>query len=274
MRGGVITMLHRYNYLVVFVVLIFTGCATVAPTVKPSNVLPELGQFYGVHFTTNSQTIPSTPWGIQYKPINNTDQPRFNQYLDIFSQEFSKMPVELLRLANLKSVIFVKDMSISGQARTALPDYYNDVLYFDINIAFSHARRVIHHEFYHMLEEELFGSTYYKDPSWAKLNYDDFSYGKGGAFSRDKNLSVYSHPDKGFINGYAMSGLEEDKAEIWSLLWLDYNWQQVAPMLKSDCVIIAKINQLITQMAERSKALSISFWQARFNPYLLKAACE
>lgn len=269
-------MLKPFKLTFSALTIILSGCVSIQP---PKNlaqeVLPQLSEYYGIELTTNTKNIPPTSWGLQYTPITVGDEQKLSSYLSLFEQEFSKMPPELLTLSNLKSVVFVKDMSVVEQPRAAVPDYLNEVLYYDINVkSAAYARRVIHHEFYHMLEQELFGSAYYIDPDWTILNNSTFSYGNGGAFSRKGSLSGYDHPITGFINGYAMSGIEEDKAEIWTILWLDYNWQKVYPMLKADCVLISKINQLINQMAERTEALPVSFWHARFNPYLLKNKCS
>src|SRR5690606_1012800 len=105
----------------------------------------------------------------------------------------------------------------AGQERWAVPDFVHETLYLDVAVRFARdevfQRRVIHHEFYHLLEEEWNGDPYFKDPAWAALNTPEHRYGAGGAANRDRRLSLFNHPAPGFVSRYAMTGLEEDKAE-------------------------------------------------------------
>ena len=260
------------KFLVLCAWLTAAGCAAL-PHRYSKAVLPELSAHYGVRFTLDAERQPDTGWPLRYDPVDSRFDPALTDYLAVFEQEFSQMPKGLIQLSGLRSVVFVSNLTIGGQPRAAVPDYDNEVLYYDVSLRGSqHARRVVHHEFYHMLEQQLFGSAYYKDPLWGALNAPGFVYGNGGAAERRRTLAAYNHPYPGFVNGYAMTGLEEDKAEIWTVLWLDHNWQQIYPMLKDDCILVAKINYMMTQMAARTEALPLRFWQSRFNPFLLRAS--
>ena len=256
--------------LLLLTLIVASGCSAL-PHRYSKAVLPELSAYYGVRFTLDADRQPDTGWPLRYATIDSRFDPALADYLAVFEQEFSKMPKGLIRLSGLRTVVFVSNLTMAGQSRAAVPDYDNEVLYYDVSLRGSqHARRVVHHEFYHMLEQQLYGSVYYKDPHWGALNAPGFVYGNGGASERRRSLAAYNHPYPGFINGYAMSGLEEDKAEIWTILWLDSNWQQVYPMLKDDCILVAKINYMMAQMAAKSDALPVDFWQTRFNPFLLR----
>ncbi|WP_284244815.1 putative zinc-binding metallopeptidase [Thalassotalea insulae] len=234
-------------------------------------LLPIYSEYYHVTFTSDARKIVPSHWPISYQILRENDRKKLDNYLNIFEQEFSKMPAELITLSNLKTVIFVKELYVGEQYRAAVPDYINEVLYYDINAKNEgYARRVIHHEFYHMLEQQLFGSAYYKDPNWQNLNVANFAYGDGGHNARSSNVSLFTNPYPGFVNGYAMSGLEEDKAEIWAVLWLDQYWQKTYPMLKHDCILADKVNMLITQLSEFAPSINSNYFHSRFNPYLLK----
>ena len=83
-----------------------------------------------------------------------------------------------------------------------------------------------------MLEEAIHGNGYYYDPTWAHFNSPNFRYGSGGASMQAGHLSIFNHPALGFVNHYAMSGLEEDKAEIFAALMVPEERQQLANWIK------------------------------------------
>ena len=123
-----------------------------------------------------------------------------------------------------------------------MPDYFKETLYYDFTVkSFAeYPRRMVHHEYYHMIEQQFNGNAYFK-PKWAKLNEKGFEYGRGGAVNRDRTNSIFDHPLPGFVNRYAMSGLEEDKAEIWAVLFVTENWNTVKPWLADDHILRNKV---------------------------------
>ncbi|MCC5827482.1 hypothetical protein [Alkalimonas sp.] len=225
------------------------------PTPPTPELLPhtaaavqQFNQGFRVQLTLNSKEVQLAPWALQFDAVSLHDQDLL-PYLRMLKQELGKYPTELLELSGLQQILLVRNLSVAGQPRLAVPDYVHEVLIYDIghhDMAFN--RHVLHHEFYHMLEEELYGSAYYRDPLWLPLKPDDFRYGKGGAFARASEDAAFSHPMQGFINRYAMSGLEEDKAELWTILWADASWRQVKPLLQQDQLLREKLQLLVYQI--------------------------
>lgn len=156
--------------------------------------------------------------GHKFDQLGESDLKRLKNYLEIFEVEFNKYPIEFIRNTNLKEVAIVKNNSVDTQSRAAVPDFKNEILFYDINavdISEDYAKYVLHHEFYHMIEEEFQGDVYFQDPEWNKLNPQTFSYGKSGA---DCNVNGTPKRITGFVSGYAMCALEEDKAETFSYI--------------------------------------------------------
>lgn len=241
---------------------VLAGCSSL-----PSELLPEQQQRTGVHFTTKTERLTASPWDLRYQRVKARHQTELQHYLPLFAQELQKLPAELLTLSGLQTVAFVRQLQVATQPRAAVPDYNHEVLYYDISPkSDSYLRHVVHHEFYHMLEQQLYGSAYYQDPEWLLLNPDGFAYGKGGAATRDPQAAAFSHPAPGFINGYAMSGIEEDKAEIWTVIWANDSWQQVKAMFEQDAVLAAKLRLLIKQLQCKAPALKQA-WPETIQPY-------
>ena len=122
-----------------------------------------------------------------------------------------------------------------------------ELLYFDVHYSegdWDYLRVVMHHEFYHNIEEYLYGSSYYKDPAWDALNDAAFEYGSGGA------ACYTSMPvlQPGFVSAYAMCGLEEDKAETFGYLMTDKNKAEIEDMMQTDPILKNKIDYMVEEM--------------------------
>lgn len=211
------------------------------------------------------ENMPKATWDeIKYTVASKSDYERLLKYLRLFRREFNKYPKEFIRESRLKWVVFVKDLSISGQLRTAVPDYKKEILFLDFargTHSTIYQRHVIHHEFYHMIEEQFNGDAYWKDPNWAKFNDKNFKYGKGGATVQGQsNVYELTHPKKGFINLYSMSALEEDKAEIFASLFVKAESRKIAKCVKKDDILRKKVRYMKTFLFKCCKDMNPQYW--------------
>ncbi|WP_440055121.1 putative zinc-binding metallopeptidase [Pseudoalteromonas sp. T1lg65] len=261
-------------FIVVFVILC-SGCSVVNRPEKTLSLLPTEQQRTGVLFTTSAERLNVAPWDIRYQLVGVKQQVHLATYLKLFEEEISKLPKAVLELAGLETVAFVLALQIGTQPRAAVPDYIHEVLYYDIMaIGDDYRRHVIHHEFYHMLEQQVYGSAYFRDPNWLDINPQGFEYGAGGQFARNAEVAVFNNPAPGFINQYAMSGVEEDKAEIWAVIWSKASWDKVLPIVKQDPLVREKVTLLIAQLQCMLPELELT-WPDYVTPYLPKAnACN
>lgn len=95
--------------------------------------------------------------------LQDSDFPEFLRYSQIFMQEWGKYPVDWVIKSSVEAIAFVKHLKVSGQDRAAMPDTYGETLYYDIGygkLGDSYERNVIHHEFYHMIDEQNLKSLY------------------------------------------------------------------------------------------------------------------
>ncbi|MFL5728403.1 MAG: putative zinc-binding metallopeptidase, partial [Cytophagaceae bacterium] len=191
-----------------------------------------------------------TSWGkevISCDALEETDYAELGKYVRIFRNEFFKYPRAFVENTRLQKVAMVKNLINQGVSVAAMPDYYQENLYMDIfvgNYDSVYQKHVVHHEFYHMIEQELNGSAYYKDPAWAKFNDVSFVYGTGGIKNRSSDLQPVIHPQNGFISGYAMTGLEEDKAELFAGLLTSEEKDKIRMWAKKDLILKNKIRLL------------------------------
>ncbi len=209
---------------------------------------------------------PKATWNeVHYEPLSAAERqlPRYLRYQKLFTQEFAKYPLALVKLAGVRQIALVKELDYAGQKRAALPDFVKEILYLDVYRGESserYQRHVVHHEFYHLLEEQVFKSVYYKDPEWAALNPVDFSYGTGGANAQTGPQYDLVHPKPGFINRYAMSGLEEDKAEIYAALMIPQEAKLLENWSRQDPYLRRKIDKMKVFLKQRVPEMNATWW--------------
>jgi len=206
---------------------------------------------------------PEFPVKAPYGRIDGSAAPqKSNQdYLEYFAPEFSLYPPSLIQNTKLKRIIFCRDLVFAGQKRNAFPDYHNDTLYYDTVDGASnqtYKRKVIHHEFFHIIDLRDDG-VLFGDDVWKTLNRKDFLYGLGGARAQTlAGTATLTDRYPGFLNHYSTTGVEEDKAELFANLIVDADY--VEKRAKTDPVLRAKIERLKRLMILFCPEMDESFW--------------
>lgn len=209
--------------------------------------------------------FPKTSWEIPHTLAQKDDYQLLYQYMVKFDQEFSKYPSDFLKKIDLKAVVFATNMHIEGQRRTAIPDYKEEILLLDFvrgDQSENYQRHVIHHELYHLLEEQINGSPTWQDPNWRKLNEPSFTYGNGGkTVQHIRGVFPFVHPRKGFVNHYSMSSIEEDKAEIFAALFVNEQHTKLSEWCLEDRILEAKMNYMKSFLSRVDNDFNASYWQ-------------
>ncbi|MEO6437451.1 MAG: ankyrin repeat domain-containing protein, partial [Tepidisphaeraceae bacterium] len=182
-------------------------------------------QKYGITLVVHDPP-PHTDAMVTFKPLvegDNTDATALKRYLRLFREEIRKYPPAFVRATGLKRIVFVKEINNQGQTVGAVPDFRGHAVFYDpLRGAATpvYQRHVVHHEFFHLADYALHGDAFLTDPYWAMLNHPDFRYGSGGrnATGSDQFSPTDEHP--GFVNLYATSAIEEDRAEIFATTWI------------------------------------------------------
>jgi hypothetical protein len=237
--------------------LVFVSCSTVIPQCNKNtgsksadSLLTDLQNTYGLCLEIIDPS--GTSWSadlVHFEKLEKQDHKEMEKYCQLFRSEFFKYPKEFIAFTKLQRIILVKDLYNQGVPVAAMPDYYKENLYIDIyvgNYDPLYQRHVIHHEFYHMIEEQFNGNPYYVDPEWNKFNDPAFKYGTGGINNRTEEMRPITHPLPGFISLYSATGLEEDKAEIFAALMTSEEREMIMPWTKDDLILKNKIEYLIS----------------------------
>jgi hypothetical protein len=202
-------------------VLLLLGLAARPETSAKGDALAELERRYGIRVVVAPQAF-SVRWG----PLSliRGDVPReasVASYAPLLAEEFGVYPPAFVGKTRLWAIYLCKDLRYADQRRTAIPDHLRNILYLDVERGRHderYVRRVIHHEFFHMVDVADDGQ-FYRDDGWARLNPDGFRYGSGGAsMQEDPTASLPDESVPGFLNRYSTSALHEDKAEVFAHL--------------------------------------------------------
>lgn len=224
--------------------------------------LDDIAKKFQIEIVTSN---PAFPTAMSSGKIDGqaADEKSLQEYAHLFAEEFSLYPADLTRRTKLKQVVLCRDLSFAGQRRNAIPDWEHDALYLDVSrgsYSKPYMRKVIHHEFFHLIDYRDDGQIY-RDDRWISLNPVGFTYGTGGRNAQNqRSTSVLTAEKPGFVNHYSTTGVEEDKAELFANLIVDHAY--VESRIGKDPVLRAKVERIKELLAEFCPELNETFWKA------------
>ena len=157
----------------------------------------------------------------------------------IVEKNLNKYEADFLIKNNLKFIILCENLSVSSINTGGVPNILKRSLILDINFNQEHFERMIHHEFFHMIQakhNELFDETL-----WSNFNKATFKYAECSTCSDRIDLSLYKNTD-GFLTEYSKSIPSEDMAEIFSFLMI--NKELVEKKIENDLILKNKVKYL------------------------------
>ncbi len=184
------------------------------------------------------------------------------KYVKIFASEWNRYPVSVIRSAKMKRIVIGAGITLNKQVRAAVPAFESNTMVYDATLGSynePYQRLVIHHEFFHMIDQVqgIMG----KDPEWRALNPADFHYGTGGEKMRNLGAGILTDKLPGVLTPYAMSAIEEDKAELFGHLLVDREY--VTGRMKADPVIDAKAALLKARLLKWDAGFNNEFWNSK-----------
>lgn len=207
--------------------------------------LEQLARRIGVEFEILADA--SDGGNIHHEGADLDDAARYVRWL---ADEWSDYPRCWFETARISRVRLCSNLRWKVQPRAAIPDFDGGAMYFDV--AFGpdleeYVRRVMHHEFYHSFDRFDDGELY-ADAAWSKLNPPGFTYGGGGVTRQsDPTTSLLATGTVGFVDDYATSGVEEDKAELFAILM--YSPDELRPRVAGDPYLASKWDRLAELVA-------------------------
>jgi len=142
-----------------------------------------------------------------------------------------------LKKINLKYIVLCENLSISGISTAGIPDNVMKTLILDINFNEKFFERVIHHEVFHIINDQH--KEIFNDREWSKFNDSKFRYAECSTCTEKLGLETYNKTN-GFFTEYSKSTASEDMAEVYShMIILDKDY--INKIRKTDPVLDKKI---------------------------------
>jgi hypothetical protein len=158
----------------------------------------------------------------------------------IIYKNLSKYSYSYLKKINLKYVVLCENLSISGINTAGIPDNIMKTLILDINFNENYFERVIHHELFHIINDQH--NEFFKEDEWIKLNDSKFKYAECSTCTEKLGLKTYKKT-KGFFTEYSKSTASEDMAEVYSHI-IFLSKKRINQIRKSDLILNNKISYI------------------------------
>ena len=170
----------------------------------------------------------------------NPSKENLNDKYNIIYKNVSEYSYNFLKKINLKYIVLCKNLSISGINTAGIPNNVMKTLILDINFNKDYFERVIHHEVFHIINNQH--KKLFNESEWIKFNASNFKYSECSTCTEKLGLNTYNKT-KGFFTEYSKSTASEDMAEVYShLIYL--NTEKINQIRKSDIILNKKISYI------------------------------
>ena len=168
------------------------------------------------------------------------------------SKNLNKYSYDYLRKINLKYIVLCENLSISGINTAGIPDNIMKTLILDINFNENFFERVIHHEVFHIINDQY--KEIFNENEWGKFNDSKFIYAECSTCTEKLGLETYSKTN-GFFTEYSKSTASEDMAEVYSYMVIsgkDY----INEIIGADPILKKKILYIESKIKEIDNSFS------------------
>ena len=179
--------------------------------------------------------------GVQKNIIcENSNKKDLDDKYNLIYKNLSKYPYNFLKKINLKYIVLCENLSISGINTAGIPDNIMKTLILDIKFDQKYFERVIHHEVFHIINDQY--KELFDEKEWKKFNDSKFRYEKCSTCTKNLGLNKYEKTE-GFFTEYSKSTASEDMAEVYShMIYL--NIEKINQIRKLDKILDKKISYI------------------------------
>ena len=169
----------------------------------------------------------------------NSEKKILDQKYKIIQKNLNRYNQNFLKKINLKYIVLCEDLSISKINTAGIPDNIMKTLILDIKFNEDYFERVIHHEVFHIINDNF--KDIFSKKIWSSFNNEEFEYARCSTCTDKLGLDTYTNT-KGFFSEYSQSTASEDMAEVFSHLMIGINLNNLDPILEK------KINFIKTNL--------------------------
>ncbi|MDC1159128.1 putative zinc-binding metallopeptidase [Candidatus Pelagibacter sp.] len=179
--------------------------------------------------------------GVQKNIIcENSNKIDLDDKYDLIYKNLNKYSYDFLKKISLKYIVLCENLSISGINTAGIPDNIMKTLILDIKFDQKYFERVIHHEVFHIINDQH--KELFDEKEWKKFNDSKFRYEKCSTCTKNLGLNKYEKTE-GFFTEYSKSTASEDMAEVYShMIYL--NIEKINQIRKLDKILDKKISYI------------------------------
>ena len=165
---------------------------------------------------------------------NNLDKKflLISKNLEIYTYDF-------LNKINLRFIILCENLYISEINTAGITDHKKRSLILDINFNEKYFERAIHHEIFHIIQNNF--KNIFNEKIWSDFNDKKFKYAECSTCSDKLGLDLYKKTN-GFLTEYSKSTASEDMAEVFSFLITDKI--NIKNKAKKDSILFNKVEYI------------------------------
>ena len=149
---------------------------------------------------------------------NKANKKNLDKKSSIISKNLSIYKKDFLNKINLRFVVLCENLYISEINTAGIPGHKKRTLILDINFNEKYFERVIHHEVFHIIQNNF--ESIFNEKIWSNFNEKAFEYAECSTCSDRLGLDLYDKTN-GFLTEYSKSIASEDMAEVFSFLMTD-----------------------------------------------------
>ena len=170
----------------------------------------------------------------------NSNKKDIDDKYDLIYKNLNNYSYGFLKKINLKYIVLCENLSISGIYTAGIPDNIMKTLILDIKFDQKYFERVIHHEVFHIINDQH--KELFDEKEWKKFNDSKFRYEKCSTCTKNLGLNKYEKTE-GFFTEYSKSTASEDMAEVYShMIYL--NIEKINQIRKLDKILDKKISYI------------------------------
>ena len=167
---------------------------------------------------------------------NKANKKNLNKKSFIISKNLSIYEKDFLNKINLRFIVLCENLYISEINTAGIPDHKKRTLILDINFNEKYFERVIHHELFHIIQNNF--KSIFDEKIWSNFNDKAFEYAECSTCSDRLGLDLYDKTN-GFLTEYSKSIASEDMAEVFSFIMTDK--LKIKNIVNEDSILSNKI---------------------------------
>ena len=167
---------------------------------------------------------------------NKANKKNLDKKSSIISKNLSIYKKDFLNKINLRFVVLCENLYISEINTAGIPDHKKRTLILDINFNEKYFERAIHHEVFHIIQNNF--ESIFNEKIWSNFNEKAFEYAECSTCSDRLGLDLYDKTN-GFLTEYSKSIASEDMAEVFSFIMTDK--LKIKNIAKKDSILSNKI---------------------------------